>query len=281
MVKAGSQQVLGKDGEKSTATRSHGMGLVMTLPKEWEGPPAFSTSTGKESDTCGLKTVRVNVKRSISLFVQDGRAECDFTVGRLPNLDNSKYSSLCMPKTVRKGLGSSLSVNAMEKVNQFCLISNCSSENTSRIKVGSMYPCMETVVSMRSNTLPEERRVTESSKNQKCIAQTRCIGPSIKTLKTNPPLTGGKTAELSDWDHTGPRAVDFYNIHNNWGETAVAREQLEKMGTVAAHQEFTNFYASEREERALLERSIIRSRMIVEECRKEVCCFPDKCISNK
>ena len=41
MVKSGSQQVLGKDGEKSTATRSHGMGLVMTLPKEWEGPPAF------------------------------------------------------------------------------------------------------------------------------------------------------------------------------------------------------------------------------------------------
>ena len=68
-VKEGSQQVLGKDGEKSTATRSHGMGLVMTLPKEWEGPLAFSTSTGKESDTCGLNKVRVNMKRSIFLFV--------------------------------------------------------------------------------------------------------------------------------------------------------------------------------------------------------------------
>ena len=85
-------------------------------------------------------------------------------------------------------------------------------------------------------------------------------------------MTGGKTAELSDWDHTGPRAVEFSNIHKNWGETAVAREQLEKMVTVDAHQEFTNFYASEREERALLERSIVRSWMIVEECRKEVCC---------
>ena len=125
---------------------------------------------------------------------------------------------------------------------------------------------------MISNTLTEERRATDSFENQKCISQTRCIGPSIKTLKTNPPLTGGKAAELSDWYHTGPRAVDFSNIHNNWGETAVAREQLEKMGTVAAHQEFKTFYASEREERALLERSIVRSRMIVEECRKEVCC---------
>ena len=39
--KAGSQQVLGKDGDKYTTTRSHGMGLVMTLPKEWDGPPDF------------------------------------------------------------------------------------------------------------------------------------------------------------------------------------------------------------------------------------------------
>ena len=114
-------------------------------------------------------------------------------------------------------------------------------------------------MSMRSNTLPEERRVTESFENQKCIAQTRCIVPSIKILKNNPPSTGGKTAELSDWDHTVTRAVAFSNIHNNWGETAVAREQPEKMDTVAAHQEFTNFYASEREERALLESYIIRS----------------------
>ena len=85
-------------------------------------------------------------------------------------------------------------------------------------------------------------------------------------------MTGGKTAELNDWDHIGPRAVDFSNIHNNWGGTAVAREQPEKMVTVAAQQEFTNFYASEMEERALLEGYIIRSRMIVEECRKKVCC---------
>ena len=57
-------------------------------------------------------------------------------------------------------------------------------------------------------------------------------------------MTGGKIAELSDWDHTGPIVADFSNIHNNWGGTAVAREQPEKMVTVAAHQEFINYYAS-------------------------------------
>ena len=72
MLKEGSQQVLGKDGWKFTPTRSHGMGLMMTLPKEWDGPPAFSTSTGKESDTCGLKKVRVNVKWSIFFFGNTG-----------------------------------------------------------------------------------------------------------------------------------------------------------------------------------------------------------------
>ena len=99
-----------------------------------------------------------------------------------------------------------------------------------------MYPCRETFVSMISNTLTEEGRVAESFENQKCIAQTQCIGPGIKTLKANPPSTGGKTSELSDWDHTVTRAVDFSNIHKNWGETAVAREYPEKMGKVAANQ---------------------------------------------
>ena len=90
--------MLRKDGEKSTATRSHGTRLVTTLSKEWDKTPTFSTSTGKESDTCGLKKVRVNVKQSVSLFVKDWRGECDFIVDRLPNSDNSKSSSLCMPK---------------------------------------------------------------------------------------------------------------------------------------------------------------------------------------
>ena len=63
MVKVGSQQALVKDGEKYTETRSHGMGHLMILPKKWDGPPAFSTLTGKKSDTGGLKKVRVNVKR--------------------------------------------------------------------------------------------------------------------------------------------------------------------------------------------------------------------------
>ena len=43
------------------------------------------------------------------------------------------------------------------------------------------------------------------------------------------------------------------------------------MGTVTTHQEFTNLYFSEREERAFLEKYMIRNWMIVEECRKEVC----------
>ena len=51
------------------------------------------------------------------------------------------------------------------------------------------------------------------------------------------------TVELSDWDYKGPRAVDFSNIHNNWDDTAVARENPDKMGTVAAHQESTIFNA--------------------------------------
>ena len=123
------------------ATISPGIGLVMTLPNEWDGPPAFSTSTGKESDTCGFKKVRVNVKRSISLFLQDGRAERDFIVDRLLNSDKNKYSGLCISKTVRKGLGVSLSVNAMDKVKKFFVISNCSNENLSVIKVGSVYHC--------------------------------------------------------------------------------------------------------------------------------------------
>ena len=175
--------MIGKDGEKSTATRSHGMGLVITLPKEWYGPPTFSTSVGKKSDTCGLKKVRVNVKRPISSFVQDEREECGFIVDRLPKSDNRKSSSLCIPKPVRKGMGCSLSVNSMDKVKHFCVISNCSSENSSVIKVGYVYHFRETVVSMISNTLLEERRVTDSFEKQTCISQTRCIGPSTKTLK--------------------------------------------------------------------------------------------------
>ena len=101
---------------------------------------------------------------------------------------------------------------------------------------------------------------------------TRCIGPITKTLKTNLPLTGGKKVELSDWDHTGPRAVNFSNIHNNWGETSVSREQPYNIGMVDAHQEFKNIYASEGEEIILLEIYIICNRIIVDDCRKEVCC---------
>ena len=84
-------------------------------------------------------------------------------------------------------------------------------------------------------------------------------------------MIGGKAAELSNWDHTGPRTFDFYNICCNWGETAASRKQPENMGTVTAHKELTNIYFLEREKRALLERHIICNRMIVEEYCKEVC----------
>ena len=70
------------------------------------------------------------------------------------------------------------------------------------------------------------------------------IKHSTNKLKTNIPLTGVNAVDLSDWDHTGPREVEFFSIHNNWGKTVVAREQPDKMVTVAAHQEFENFKAS-------------------------------------
>ena len=41
---------------------------------------------------------------------------------------------------------------------------------------------------------------------------------------------------------------------------------------VAAYQELTNIYVSEREERDILESHTIRNQMIVKECRKEVFC---------
>ena len=76
----------------------------------------------------------------------------------------------------------------MDKVNQFGVIINCISENSSGIKMGSVYHCRETVMSMRSNTLLEERRVTEKFEKQKCKAKNRCIVTSTKTLKSDLPF---------------------------------------------------------------------------------------------
>ena len=70
---------------------------------------------------------------------------------------------------------------------------------SSGIKVGYVYPCRDTFMSMRTNTLPEERQIVELFYNQMCIAQTQCIGSSINTLKTNLPFIGGKASEISDW----------------------------------------------------------------------------------
>ena len=75
---------------------------MMTLPKEWDGPPDFSTLTGNESDNGGLKKVTVNIKRSISLYVKDRREECDVRVGRLLKSDNEKSSILRMQKKYGK-----------------------------------------------------------------------------------------------------------------------------------------------------------------------------------
>ena len=94
------------------------------------------------------------MERSISLFVQDGRAECDFIVERLSKSDNRKSSGMRSTKTVRKGLMSRLSINTMDKVKQFFVISKCSSENSSGVKLVSVYHFRETVVSMISNTIP-------------------------------------------------------------------------------------------------------------------------------
>ena len=113
------KQALGKDGEKSREIIRHGIGLFLTLPKERDGTPEFSNLTRKESDNGGLEKVKVNVKRSISSSVQDRSSECDVRADRLLNHNNSKSSSLCMSKKVWKLLGSSLSVNVMDKVKNF------------------------------------------------------------------------------------------------------------------------------------------------------------------
>ena len=266
--KVTSQQALGKNKKKSMTNRIHGRGLMMTLPKEWHGMPDFSTLEGGESETGDLEKVRANAKQLISSSMQFRKVERNGRVNRLLKSDHGKSASLCMLKTVWKGLGPSLSVNAMGKVEPFQVTSNSSSENLSIIKAGSIYPCRETVLSMGSNTCQEKQWITESLDNQTCIAQTQCIGPSKKTLKTDLSLNDSKAGGLSDWDYTGPKTVGFSNIHNNWDETAVASEHPEKM---IAYQGFTSLDISERKERALLERHIRHNRMIIEECRKEVC----------
>ena len=63
------QQSLVKNKKNSTANRSHGRGLMMTLPEEWYALPDFSNVTGKESDTGGLDKVRANAKQSISSYL--------------------------------------------------------------------------------------------------------------------------------------------------------------------------------------------------------------------
>ena len=63
MEKVNFRQALVTNKKKSMETISHRRGLVMTLPEECYVLPAFSTLTGKESETGGLDKVRANVKQ--------------------------------------------------------------------------------------------------------------------------------------------------------------------------------------------------------------------------
>ena len=118
---------------------------------------------------------------------------------------------------------------------------------------------------MVSNTRPEKQRITESLDKYTCIDQNQCIGPRKKTLKTDLFLNDSKTGGISDWDYTVPRTIEFSNIHNNWEETAVASEQLDKM---VDYKGLYSINISERMERAFLEINIRHNCMIIEDCRK-------------
>ena len=145
----------------------------MTLPKERGVTPELSTLTSKELKSDGLEKVRFNMKRSIYSSTQNERSDSDVIVDRLLNSHCIKPSCLCMTKTVSKDLGSSLSVNVMDKLNQFRVIANCNSDNLSVIKVVSVYPCRGTALSTVSNIPPEERHITKLFKDQLCVSQTR------------------------------------------------------------------------------------------------------------
>ena len=119
MEKVSFQQTLAKNKNNYMANISHGRGIMMTLPEEWYVLPAFSTLTGKESETGGLITVRANVKQLISSYVQYRRVDRNDTVNRLPNLDYRKPSSLRIQNKLWKGLRNGLYVDDMDKVEQF------------------------------------------------------------------------------------------------------------------------------------------------------------------
>ena len=93
------------------------------------------------------------------------------------------------------------------------------------MKAGSVYTCRDIVLSMGSNTCPEEQLITDSLDNQTHISQNQCIGHSKKTSKTDVSSNDSKAGGgLSEWDYTGPRTVEFSNINDNREETAFASE---------------------------------------------------------
>ena len=59
-----------------------------------------------------------------------------------------------MLKTSWKFLRTGLSVDVMDKVEQFRLTDNCIGDKLSITKAVSVYPFRETILSMISNTLP-------------------------------------------------------------------------------------------------------------------------------
>ena len=93
-----------------------------------------------------MEKVKANVKQLISLSVQLRRVERNGRVNRFLKSDHRKPASLCMLKTLWKVLVPSLSVNTMGKVDRFRVTSNYSSENLYMVKVGYVYPCMDTVL---------------------------------------------------------------------------------------------------------------------------------------
>ena len=115
---------------------------------------------GKESETGDLEKVGAIVKQLISPSFNFRRVERNGRVNRLLESDHRKASILFMLKTVWKGLGDSLSVNAMDKVEPFQVTIHCNSGNLSMMHAGSLYSCSQTVLSMVSNTRPEEQCIT-------------------------------------------------------------------------------------------------------------------------
>ena len=146
----------------------------------------------------------------------------------------------------------------------FSVVSKDSScGNFSHPSEGGVRPCKATLKNKRPNF--------KARGTQRWIDQIQRMGLAVRT-NMNLASINWKVKGLSDWDPTGKRASGSSTMKNDWEKTATAREQCVKMATIDANQGFGNICAIEKEERALLEGHIRRQRMLIEECRKELCC---------